>query len=43
MDKFHDSAGVPWEGRQFGTNPFASDDGSTPAAVAKALSADVFS
>jgi hypothetical protein len=43
MDKFHDSAGVPWEGRQFETNPFASDDGSTPAVVAKALSADLFS
>ena len=30
-DKFSDSAGVPWEGRQFSDNPWADDDGKTPA------------
>lgn len=25
-----DSAGVPWEGREFEENPFADDDGTTP-------------
>jgi hypothetical protein len=38
MDKFHDSAGVAWEGREFSTNPFSDDDGSTPQALAIALS-----
>lgn len=37
MDKFHDSAGVPWEGREFSQNPFASDDGSTPVELARVL------
>lgn len=43
MDKFHDSAGVPWEGRAFGANPFSDDDGSTPADVAHALAKESFS
>ncbi len=43
MDKFHDSAGVPWEGRQFSANSFADDDGSTPEIVAKALAEENFS
>jgi len=43
MDKFHDSAGVPWEGREFSLNQFSSDDGSTPEAVARALSEENFS
>lgn len=43
MDKFHDSAGVPWEGRQFSANSFADDDGSTPEIVAKALAKENFS
>ena len=38
MDKFHDSAGVPWEGREFSDNSFAGDDGSAPQAIARALS-----
>ena len=36
-DRFHDSAGVPWEGRQFEANPWSSDDGETPAQLALAL------
>jgi hypothetical protein len=36
-DRFHDSAGVPWEGRAFEPNPWASDDGQTPAELAAAL------
>lgn len=32
-DKFSDSAGVPWEGRSFEANRFASDDGQTPAEI----------
>ena len=40
MDKFHDSAGVPWEGRKFSDSPFADDDGSTPPALAKVLQAE---
>lgn len=34
MDRFHDSAGVPWQGREFSDNAFANDDGSTPPALA---------
>lgn len=34
---FTDSAGVPWEGRNFESNRFAFDDGSTPESVQKAL------
>ncbi len=37
MDKFHDSAGVPWEGREFSENTFAGDDGSAPLLIANAL------
>ncbi len=33
-----DSAGVPWEGRRFESNPFAGDDGSADAALDAALS-----
>lgn len=40
MDRFHDSAGVPWAGREFSQNPFAEDDGSTPPALAKVFSKD---
>lgn len=38
MDKFHDSAGVPWEGREFSQNTFAGDNGSAPPVLARALS-----
>jgi len=40
-DKFHDSAGVPWEGREFSQNTWSQDDGSTPLALAKALDRDL--
>lgn len=40
-DQFHDSAGVPWEGREFTQNPWAQDDGSAPAALAEALQGEV--
>lgn len=33
-DKFHDSAGVPWEGREFSQNSWSQDDGSTPKVLA---------
>ena len=36
-DQFHDSAGVPWEGRSFEGNAWADDDGSTPEELASAL------
>ena len=36
-DKFHDSAGVPWEGREFSQNSWSQDDGSTPKALAEVL------
>lgn len=36
-DKFHDSAGVPWEGREFSKNDWSQDDGSTPAILAAVL------
>ncbi|MFM6981360.1 MAG: SseB family protein [Microbacteriaceae bacterium] len=37
-DPLHtDSAGNSWEGRTFHENPYAGDDGTTPAAVAEAL------
>ena len=32
-----DSAGVPWEGRSFESNPHAGDDGSADAALLAAL------
>ena len=38
-DRFHDSAGVPWEGRQFEENSWAGDDGSAPADLLGALTA----
>lgn len=34
-----DSAGVPWDGRQFETNPWQGDDGSANPAVIEALNA----
>ncbi len=34
-----DTAGVPWEGRDYTLSPFPGDDGSTPAPVAAALAA----
>lgn len=34
-----DSAGRPWEGREFDQNPFAGDDGTTPPHLARALAA----
>lgn len=40
-DRFHDSAGVPWEGREFSVNPFAGDDGSADEELARALSGEV--
>lgn len=36
-DKFHDSAGVPWEGREFSQNGWSQDDGSTPKILQEAL------
>ena len=36
-DKYHDSAGVPWEGRQFESNTWAGDSGLAPAELASAL------
>ena len=39
-DRFSDSAGVPWEGRHFEANPFASDDGETPENLAPVLAAN---
>ncbi len=36
-NRFTDSAGVSWAGREFDQNPFSNDDGSTPAALAAAL------
>ncbi len=41
-DKFHDSAGVPWEGRQFEENSWAQDDGSAPKQLADVLGAAIF-
>ena len=37
-DRFSDSAGVPWEGRQLEGNRFADDDGSTPKELLNAIS-----
>lgn len=36
-DRFADSAGVPWEGRSFDSNPFADDDGSASPILISAL------
>lgn len=38
-DRAADSAGVPWEGRGFHSNPHASDDGSADPALLAALTA----
>ena len=38
-DPTTDSAGVPWEGRRFASNPHAGDDGSPDAALEAALTA----
>jgi hypothetical protein len=40
-DKFHDSAGVPWEGREFSQNSWSQDDGSTPKVLGDALAGDL--
>jgi len=40
-DKFHDSAGVPWEGREFSQNNWSQDDGSTPKVLAEVFSRDL--
>lgn len=40
-DKFHDSAGTPWEGREFSQNNWSQDDGSTPQVLAQALSGEL--
>jgi hypothetical protein len=40
-DKFHDSAGVPWEGREFSQNTWSQDDGSTPKVLAEVFSRDL--
>lgn len=37
QDKFHDSAGVPWQGRSFQVNSWAGDDGSCPRELAELL------
>lgn len=42
QDPRKDSAGVPWQGRQFQENPWAGDDGQTPEEIALALSANPF-
>ena len=34
-----DSAGVPWEGRRFESNPHSADDGSADPALLAALEA----
>jgi len=36
-DRFADSAGVPWEGRSFESNPFSNDDGSADEALLAVL------
>jgi hypothetical protein len=36
-DRFADSAGVPWEGRSFESNPFSNDDGSANPQLISAL------
>ena len=38
-DRFADSAGVPWEGRSFESNPFSNDDGSANPELMTALAA----
>ena len=40
-DKFRDSAGVPWEGREFSQNNWSQDDGSTPSVLARVLDRDL--
>lgn len=36
-DRYHDSAGVPWEGRHFEPNPNANDDGSADPKLIQAI------
>lgn len=38
-NRFADSAGVPWEGRELEENRFADDDGSAPKGYLKAIAA----
>ncbi len=40
-DRFHDSAGVPWEGREFSANQFAGDDGSADVELARTLLGEI--
>ncbi len=40
-DKFHDSAGGPWEGREFSQNSWSQDDGSTPEVLAQTLQGEL--
>lgn len=40
-DKFHDSAGVPWEGREFSQNSWSQDDGSTPKVLAEVFAREL--
>ncbi len=40
-DKFHDSAGVAWEGREFSQNSWSQDDGSTPKALAEVFDREI--
>ena len=37
-NRFSDSAGVPWEGRELEENRFADDDGSAPEQFLTAFS-----
>lgn len=37
--RYTDTAGTPWEGRDYTTSPFPGDDGSAPPALAAALAA----
>lgn len=36
-DRYHDSAGVPWEGRSFQDNSWSGDDGSAPLELTEIL------
>ena len=38
-NRFTDSAGTPWEGRNFDQNPFADDDGTAPPKLIEAVAA----
>ncbi|MEY4990866.1 MAG: hypothetical protein RIS08_1092 [Actinomycetota bacterium] len=40
-DRYHDSAGVPWEGREFSVNPYSDDDGSADLELTTALTGEI--